>query len=502
LRQSGAGENVPRHMGLVVCHTADWHLGRTLYGASLEHAHRRFLAWLCGQIVEHAVDVLVIAGDVFDRSVPPAGAEALFYGFLADLAHAAPGVQVIVVAGNHDGPARLSAPAPLLERLGGGTLSVRLVGSVPLGPGGDADPCGLIVPLRTRGGERRGQIVTVPFLRPSDLSRVSGGDGSAADRARALVGQAVEIAGRRGSGVLLGTAHGHVRGARLSPDSERPLLGGEEAAMPPDVFARALAYVALGHLHVPQALEGGRLRYAGSPLPLAFSERDIAHEIVVLREAAGGLVADAVRVPAFLELTRIEGEGGAPLEVAEALARLSAIGPGGGDLERWVQVRVRLPVPRAALKRELADALARGAPAARLVSVEVERFGDAGSAPTSTSAYAELAPEAVLARVWSGAASGPVPERLLHALREAWLEAREEHDADLAELPELALPELGVAELGVAELGVAELGVAELGVAELGVAELGVAELGVAELGVAELGVAELGVAGPTEAAS
>ncbi|MBX7193413.1 MAG: exonuclease subunit SbcD [Sandaracinaceae bacterium] len=440
-------------MSLVFCHTADWHLGRTLHGASLELAHRRFLAWLVEVIVARAVDVLVVAGDVFDRSVPPAGAEALFYGFLAELSRAAPGVQVIVIAGNHDGPARLSAPAPLLERLGGAArMPVRIFGSLGLDARGRIDPAAALVPLTTRDGALAGHLVAVPFLRPSDLSRVAVADADQPDTplsrpgeplarceeprcaserlVRDLVAHAIAATGQRS--LLMAAGHGLVRGARLSPESERPLLGGDEAALSVEAFPRELAYVAMGHLHLAQGLDGGRLRYAGAPLPLAFSERAYPHQVVVGTARDGAVALEAVHVPPFVELVRIEGEGGEALDVETAIARLGAMTPCVN--ERWVQVRVRVPSPRPALRRELGEALAPSG--ARLVSVDLERAGDAALVPVSSSAYAELAPDAVLARVWSSVSREPLPEALTRALHEAWREAQLEQDDVLAGLPE------------------------------------------------------------------
>ncbi|MBN8613224.1 MAG: exonuclease subunit SbcD, partial [Deltaproteobacteria bacterium] len=406
-------------VGLVICHTADWHLGRTLHGASFEVAHRRFLAWLVALIAARAVDVLIVAGDVFDRSVPSAAAEALFYGFLSELARVAPGTQVIVVAGNHDGPARLAAPAPLLSFLGSAHLGaaarlpVTIVASLPITKDGAIDVESLVVPLRTRAGVVRGRLIAVPFLRPSDLSRAGvEAEASAIERARAIHTRLVRAA--EGEGLLIATGHGQLRGARLSPESERPLLGGDEAALPIDVFPRAIDYVALGHLHLAQSLDEGRVRYAGAPLPLAFSERHYPHQVVIAREGedARGLTIDEVRVPRFVELVRVEGEGGAPLSLEDALRALAAlrhreveVGEREAEVraneaevgERWVQVRVRLASPRAALKRELTEAL-EGARQTKLVSVDVVR-DDASLVPQSLSVSDELAPDAVLARV-------------------------------------------------------------------------------------------------------
>ncbi len=449
--------NVLGLVGLVLCHTADWHLGRTLHGASFEAAHRRFLAWLVELVASRSVDVLVVAGDVFDRSVPSAAAEALFYGFLSDLAREAPGVQVIVVAGNHDGPARLAAPAPMLAHLGAAArLPVRIVASLPVTDAGEIDLDALVVPLHTRSGEARGHLVAVPFLRPSDLSRARPGiaaDSGPIERARVIHRQLVDAAlAKRGSatGLLVATGHGQVRGARLSPESERPLLGGDEAALPLDVFPRELDYVALGHLHLAQSLDDGRVRYSGAPMPLAFSERAYPHQVVIASERVSetrrGIELEAVRVPRFVELVRLEGDEGAPLELEAAIAalrevRLREAGASERDAaggERWIQVRVRLAAPRPALKRELAEALAASGPSvARLVSVDVVRDVDAMHLPHSTSVRAELAPEAVLLRAWSSVSREPLPEALSRALEEAWLVARDERDADLAAEPEL-----------------------------------------------------------------
>lgn len=113
-------------MALTFCHVVDWHLQRTLRGVSLERAQRRFLRWLANLVVERDVDASLVAGDVFDRSVPAASADESFYSVLAEIAARAPGLTVVVVAGNRDGVVGLSAPASLMRRLG-----VRVVGALP-----------------------------------------------------------------------------------------------------------------------------------------------------------------------------------------------------------------------------------------------------------------------------------------------------------------------------------------------------------------------------------
>ncbi|MEI7609557.1 MAG: exonuclease subunit SbcD, partial [Rhodospirillaceae bacterium] len=96
-------------------HTADWHLGQTLHGVSREYEHARFLDWLSGELVARAVDLLLVAGDVFDGQNPPVSAQRQLFGFLAGARRLLPDLAVVMIAGNHDSGGRLEAPSPLLE---------------------------------------------------------------------------------------------------------------------------------------------------------------------------------------------------------------------------------------------------------------------------------------------------------------------------------------------------------------------------------------------------
>src|SRR5262245_27373916 len=95
-------------------HTSDWQLGPSLYGVARDGEHAAFLAWRGDTIVREAADALLVTGDVVDGSSPPAEAERMWFGFLADVRARRPGLDVVVIAGNHDSPARLGAAAPLL----------------------------------------------------------------------------------------------------------------------------------------------------------------------------------------------------------------------------------------------------------------------------------------------------------------------------------------------------------------------------------------------------
>ena len=97
-----------------ILHTADWHLGNIFHGHDRETEQRHFLLWLVDTIRLHAPDAVIVAGDVFDSSNPSVWAEALYYDFIRRATEALPGVEIVIVAGNHDSPRRLEAPAPLL----------------------------------------------------------------------------------------------------------------------------------------------------------------------------------------------------------------------------------------------------------------------------------------------------------------------------------------------------------------------------------------------------
>jgi exonuclease SbcD len=434
---------------LRLLHTSDWHLGHTLHGLSRTDEHAAFLAWLEERVVADEVDALIITGDTFDTTTPPASAERALFDLLARLRVRAPRLQVVIIGGNHDSPARLEAPAELLR-----ALDVRVVASLGRRPGQPLDPDRLVLPLRDRAGQVAAWLAAVPFLRPADLPpRTSAGsrdlgaagegtpgepeagehpDASATDglRPRGRPGspaaaprsQGDELAAlghvyrevlalaraRRAPGqALLATGHLCVRGALPSGESERAILGGH-APLDTDLFPPELAYVALGHLHKAQPV-GGRehVRYAGSPIPLSLTEADYRHQVVrVDLEGERVVQLDTPTIPRTLDVLRLPAAGpGAPDEVLALLAAL----PTTGSNRPLLEVRIRLEAADPSLRRKVEEALE--GKAARLVRLSV------------TTPEAEEPP---------ALADGAGPRRLLDlAPREVLLAAwRREHEAD------------------------------------------------------------------------
>ena len=143
-------------------HTADWHLGQTFFEYDRRDEHIRFLNWLREQLRELDIDVLLIAGDIFDSPNPSAESQRLYYTFLREVTQENPSLQIIIIAGNHDSAARLEAPNPLLE---GMNVSVR--GVVRRDSEGNIDWQHLIIPVRINN-ETEAYCLAVPYLRQGD----------------------------------------------------------------------------------------------------------------------------------------------------------------------------------------------------------------------------------------------------------------------------------------------------------------------------------------------
>ncbi|MBX3464839.1 MAG: exonuclease SbcCD subunit D C-terminal domain-containing protein [Planctomycetes bacterium] len=403
-------------------HTADWHLGHTLRGHTRHAEHAHFLRWLVRTVVERGVDALLLAGDVFDASNPPPPAWRLWFQFLGELKRARPGLQVVVIAGNHDSAARLEAPRDLLA-----SFDVRVVGSIARAADGRLATDDLLVPLRGATGAEAALCVAIPFLRSSDVMALAPPTDTAEadpliDGMRALHQElfAAARARRRPGQALLALAHGYLVGGATSELSERKVLGGNQHALPIDLFPDDCAYVALGHLHRPQPL-GGRdhVRYSGSPIPLSMPEREHAHH-VVFADLDGERLRKvwSLRVPRLVPLWRIPERGA--LEPDAALAALAALperGDGDDELRPLLEVAVCLPQPSPAIGERIAQAAA--GKDVRLVRVDVQRTGDGGVLQAGGGEdLTALQPEQVFVRRYRRDHDGEVPPALLAAFRQ------------------------------------------------------------------------------------
>lgn len=251
-----------------IMHISDLHLGRALHGCDLIEDQIDAVK----QVVEHVKsvphDAVLIAGDVYDRSLPPVEAVSLFSDFLGELAEL--GLQVVVIPGNHDSPERLGFADAILEKAG---IHVRSA----------YDRLDRPVTIKGRDGMEI-DVFAMPFLEPALVENALRGGGrqapikTAPDAAAAAV-EIMSRARRQGVPAIL-VAHEFVGAGSLTSESERMFIGG--AHILKEELFKDFDYVALGHLHRPQKVGSDRIRYSGSLLPYSFSEADHQKSVVSL----------------------------------------------------------------------------------------------------------------------------------------------------------------------------------------------------------------------------
>jgi len=306
-----------------ILHTSDWHIGQALYNKRRHEEHGAFLAWLKDTIVARGIDALVVAGDVFDTGAPGGGAQKLYYDFLTSLLGTCCKT-VVVVAGNHDSPAMLEAPAAVLER-----LHIHIVGQW-------AGPERCVIPLAGPGGDVEALCCAVPYLRRSDMTRSD--DEITSDekivRATAQIyteaAQAAQTAKtQHGDVPVIATGHLFAAGAaRSEGDGVRELYVGSLGQVGADAFPDDFCYVALGHIHGAQRVAAQeRIRYSGAPLPMSFSETD-SRKVVLEITPGETAVVEEIIVPCFQRLERVSG---CRDEILDKLSKLK-------DENVWVEV--------------------------------------------------------------------------------------------------------------------------------------------------------------------
>lgn len=403
-------------------HTSDWHLGQTLHNFDRTYEHACFLEWLVETLAAESIDVLLIAGDIFDNANPSAAAHRQLYRFLQQARSRVPHLQVVVIAGNHDSPGRLEAPTPLLEAHG--TI---VVGNVARTQDGGIDLERLLVPLRGRDGKVEAWCLAVPFLRPGDVPRALLDDADAGldpylHGTALLYRQAFALAQSRctGSEAIIAMGHCHMVGGESSHDSERRIVIGGTEALPASMFDPQVAYVALGHLHLAQRVGGHEhRRYCGSPLPLSFSEVGYQHQVLRIElDGPDTRSVTPLHVPRAVQLLRVPAQ---PALLDEVLAALEALALPDAPLHQqpFLEVRVLLEGPEPGLRSRIEAAL-NGKPV-RLAKIEpTRRHAAPESAGTALSLdqLAQLQPDDIFRRLWAQRYGDEAPPEQLAAFAE------------------------------------------------------------------------------------
>ena len=287
VRGTGYGRSVR------ILHTSDWHLGRTLHGVDLLDHQAAYLDHLVELARAEAVHAVVVAGDVYDRALPPVRAVELLSETLARLAEV---THVVLTPGNHDSAARLGFGAAVMRPEVHVRARVADVGAPVVVPGDDGEEAWVYALPYLDPDVSRRALSPDPSDPEQDLARSHEAVMAAAtERVRRDVARR-RAAGRRGHVVV--AAHAFVVGG-LPSESERDIRVGGVDSVPAGVFSGA-DYVALGHLHGPQQVSGaGALaRYSGSPLAYSFSEVGQRKSTALVTFSADGQSARAELVAA------------------------------------------------------------------------------------------------------------------------------------------------------------------------------------------------------------
>jgi exonuclease SbcD len=361
---------------LRIFHTADWHLGHYLHGISRQLEHQQFLDWLLDELNNKQADALIVAGDIFDSANPSSAAQSQLYDFLVKAKTRLPNLDVVLVGGNHDSASRLDAPSPILNALG-----VTVVGGLPRNDQHNIDWDRLIVPLRNAAGEIKAWCGAMPFLRNADLPMTARDGGSVASDMEPirpgeqdsdplisgmktlyaeLFAQLQQKAGNAESLIL--TGHCYMVNGVVSELSERKILGGNQHALPVELFPDDITYVALGHLHFAQKVGANEhIRYSGSPIPLSFDESGYLHQVIQVDVRAGQPVETvAIKIPRSVQLLRIpNGKDFAVLP--DVIGQLENLILDDLPIEQrpLLELRIRLEKPEPGLRQQIEEAIAK-----------------------------------------------------------------------------------------------------------------------------------------------
>ncbi len=316
---------------MIFLHTSDWHLGRRLFGRDRSEEQARFLDWLANVVDSEGVDALLVAGDVFDSGTPSHRAQELYYRFLCRVAET--GCRhVVVIAGNHDSPSLIDAPKTVLRY-----LNVHVIGQA-------SDPVDdEVISLSGPDGRPEAIVCAVPYLRDRDIRAAEAGE-DIEDKERKLIEgirshyatvAALAEEKRKALGAkipLVAMGHLFTAGGRtVEGDGVRELYVGSLAHVPAGIFPDSFDYLALGHLHVPQAVNGsGAMRYSGSPIPMGFGEATQQKSVCRVEFEGTRAAVRLIDVPAFQRLERLRGSWEA---ISEGILALSAAGAKG-----WLEV--------------------------------------------------------------------------------------------------------------------------------------------------------------------
>jgi exonuclease SbcD len=284
-----------------ILHTSDWHIGQKFMGKSREEEHKSFLSWIFETIKKENIDVLIVAGDIFDTGNPANYALELYYNFLKQL-FSIQNLYVIITAGNHDSISTLKAPKQLLE-----FMNVYVITS------GEKHENELIPIYKEE--KLQAVVCAVPFLRDSIVRKAVSGQTVNEKESSLNTGikqhykdiyeEAIKLTAKDNLPIIA-TGHLTTVGSRTS-ESERDIYIGGTLDIGSDFLGKYFDYVALGHLHINQTVGCNHVRYSGSPIALSFSEANQTKKVNIVEFKDQKIEVVEIEIPLYRKLQVLKG---------------------------------------------------------------------------------------------------------------------------------------------------------------------------------------------------
>lgn len=292
-----------------ILHTADWHLGQHLYTRKRYDEFEKFLHWLVEKIRDEFFEVLLIAGDIFDTSTPSNRAQELYNNFLADASNTQCR-HIVITGGNHDSPSLLNAQRNVFK-----LLQIHVVGSA------EANPKDEVLLLKDAANKPELIVCAVPYLRDRDVRKAEAGE-TIEEKGKKLIegirthyaevcSEAEKLQASLERWVpIVAMGHLFTAGGKITDgDGVRDLYIGSLAHVHADLFPPCIDYLALGHLHAPQIVNGKpTMRYSGSPLPIGFAEAEQQKEVICVEFQERQIKVEGHKIPTFQPLRKIRGD--------------------------------------------------------------------------------------------------------------------------------------------------------------------------------------------------
>jgi exonuclease SbcD len=320
-----------------ILHTSDWHIGHRLHDNERHKEHQEFLNWLLNTIESQKAELLIIAGDIFDTANPTHEALSQYYDFLRGMIQTCC-KHIIIIGGNHDSYGTLNAPKDILRY-----FNIHIVGKA------HENCMDEVIVIKDKADKIQTVVCAVPFLRDRDIRQAISGESYADIEQRikeGIVRRYRNLADciqtyKAQSFPVLATGHLYAAGGKFADEgdkSERDIHIGNLGQIRADQFPAEFDYIALGHLHRPQMVnQQQHIRYAGSPIPLSFSEFSDQKVVLLLHFENNHIQGiSEIEVPRWRKLVRLKGSF---TQIANQIQLLEdTIEP----MRIWAEVRVEL----------------------------------------------------------------------------------------------------------------------------------------------------------------